>query len=271
MPDPNERRQILEHLHTLAVEDVVKLWRSVSGMDLESVAFRALIVEAYPEIAAQWASVASELAVAWYDESGPGLEYRAVPAAPAPTPQLVSSAQWALGATGEAALDRFAGSLQRVVWAGARDTIVQNAESEQGSRWARYASATACAFCRVMATRGGVYASKEAAETVVGRGKEMSLSERRARARGESRISGRFIAGGVRTRREDGRKLGDKYHDRCRCIAVEVRPGGSYEPPSYVERWEKQYIDATRATTGQGDAIDLNAVLAHMRSASSGH
>lgn len=255
MTSPDERKRILEELHTLAIEDLVKLWRSLSGADLESAEFRALIVEAYPQIATQWSDVAAELAVQWYDESASGLEYRATPAAAPAAEGLSSTATWALGATGDAALDRLSGALQRTVWGGARDTLYDNVAAESGARWARYASATACAFCRVMASRGAVYVSAESAGQVVGRGKEMSMSERRARAAGDTRISGRFIAGGRRTRREDGRGLGKKYHDRCRCIVVEVRPGGSYDPPSYVEKWQQDYIDASRAVQpGAGPA-----------------
>ncbi|MDM7488718.1 hypothetical protein QT969_10485 [Rhodococcus sp. CSLK01-03] len=265
MPSPSERNEILKYLHTLAIDDVVKLWRSMSGMDLHSTEFRAMITEAYPEIATQWANVASELALGWYNDSAPELDYRAVPAPPPTTEQLASSASWALSSSvGEGALSLLAGSLQRAVWNGARDTLLHNADAEAGSRWARHASANACDFCKVLATRGAVYASAESAGQVVGRGKEMSLAERRARARGETRISGRFIAKGRRTRREDGQKMGDKFHDNCHCAVIEVRPGGSYEPAPYVEQWDQLYIDATRKIP-DGDPITMKAVLANMR------
>lgn len=264
---PNERQQILTELHTIAMADLVRLWRSASDSDLDSLAFRALIEQAYPEIAEQYGAAAADLAADWYTESAPYLDYLPDTADLPPVEQLTSSAQWALGATGTDALDRLAGSLQRAIWNMSRDTILLNVDRERGARWARHASANACAFCRMLASRGAVYSSEAAAGTVTGRGQDMSLAERRARASGETRISGRFIAGGVRTRRDDGRKLGSKYHDHCHCVAIEVRPGQDYEPAPYVEQWEQQYIDATKATNVEGEATDLSAVLAHMRQA----
>lgn len=264
MLTPNERQKILEQLHTLATADVVRLWRASSGADLDSQAFRELIVQAYPEIATQYATIAADLATEWYDASAPELSYRATPAPVAPVEQYAANARYALGAAGEVALGHLTGAVQRAVWNGARDTITYNVESEAGSRWARYASSTACAFCRVMSSRGAVYTSSAAATQVVGRGKEMSESDRRARARGETRDARhRFIAGGRRTR--GSREMRSSFHNSCRCIAVEVRPGRSYEPPSYVERWEQDYIEASRAVSPGAGAGDLKDILAHMR------
>lgn len=270
MTTPSERQRILGQLHTLAVEDLVTLWRTASGMDLESRAFRALIEQAYPDIPSRWGTAAADIATQWYDESAPDLAYRATPAPLHPVEQYAGNARWALGAVGEAALDRLVGDLQWSLFDMARQTTELNVASESGSRWARYASSNACAFCRVMATRGAVYASAESAGTVVGRGKEMSESDRRARARGEIRgARGRFIAGGRRTRGTQG--MGSKYHKHCHCIAVEVRPGSTYEPPAHVEKWTQDYIDASRAVQPGAGAGDLKDILAHMRANTSAH
>lgn len=58
-----------------------------------------------------------------------------------------------------------------------------------------------------------------------------------------------------------------KYHDHCHCQAKEVRPGQSYDPPDYVQRFEDAYRQATREVPGVGQhgAIDTAGVLAHMR------
>lgn len=264
MTTPSERQRILVQLHTLAVEDLVKLWRAASGMDLESQAFRALIEEAYPDIPARWGTAAAEFAAQWYDEAAPELAYRATPAPLHPVEQYAANANWALGAVGEAALDRLVADLQWSMFDMARTTTELNVESETGSRWARYASSTACAFCRVMASRGAVYSSAASATTVVGRGKEMSESDRRARARGETRDARhRFIAGGRRTR--GSQEMRSSFHKSCRCIAVEVRPGGVYEPPAYVEKWQQDYIDASRAVSPGAGAGSLKDIVAHMR------
>lgn len=262
MTTPTERQRILAELHMLAVEDVVKLWRAASGMDLESREFRALIEQAYPEIPSRWGTAAAEFATQWYDESAPDLAYRATPAPLHPVEQYAANANWALGAVGEAALDRLVADLQWSMYDMARSTTAVNVEAEAGSRWVRYASSTACAFCRVLATRSiaenpTYYRSEASATTVVGRGKEMSLSERRARARGETRDSRhRFIAGGRRAR--GNRALDSEgFHPRCHCVAVEVRPGRSYEPPAYVEQWLEDYKEASGG--------DFSTTLSRMR------
>lgn len=268
MPSPSERLEILSNLNLLAVNDVSDLWKEASMLDIDSPSFRSVMTQAVPEMISPYESMAGELAARWYEDSAPELPYRATPAALSPTEQLAASTRWALGAAGDAALSRLAGFAQRAIFGAARETVLTNSQAESGSTWARHASGTACAFCRMMATRGDVYASKAAAISVVGRGREMSLADRKIRAAGgERRQGGQFAAGGIKTR--GSQKRGDKYHDKCHCIAVEVRPGQRYTPPSYVDEWNEEYKAAVLATPGVGEfgAIDLSAVLAHMRSA----
>lgn len=56
----------------------------------------------------------------------------------------------------------FTGGIDRDLRNISRDTVLHNATTE-GARWYRYASASACGFCRMLATRGAVYASAKAA------------------------------------------------------------------------------------------------------------
>lgn len=167
----------------------------------------------------------------------------------------------------ELALKRLSGGLQRIVADADRDTVELSGEMDPGEvRFARHASANACAFCALLATRGAVYHSEESALGVVGRGKDMSLAERRARASGNPLPRrGRRTAGGIKAR--GTRALGEKYHDHCHCIAVPVHEGDEYEPPEYVNEWEQAYIDASvnNSTKGKYGAIDLNTTLAEMR------
>ena len=266
---PGERQLILTQIGRLAEQDVATLWRQAEA--LPSGEFAGFIAEAFPEVVDPFAALAADTAAVWYEDSPSASDY--IPTAgPLPVAeQLQSSAAWALGADGLDGLTRLQGTMQRAVFDAARNTVLHNIDSEPGARWARHASSNACAFCALMATRGAVYASKQAAERVVGRGKEMSLQERRIRAAGGTRFEGRTAAGGVKTR--GTQKAGEKYHDRCHCIAVEVRPGQSYQPPSYVQQWDEAYIAATRETpkVGKYGAIDPNAVLAHMRSSLGTH
>jgi hypothetical protein len=130
-------------------------------------------------------------------------------------------------------ITRLSGATQRYVTTAARDTIVENSDRE-GVRWARHAQPDACAFCRLLATRGPDYLTKESAQFVVGH---------KGRLRGD-------------------RKIGELYHDDCGCEPVPVRAGDSYEPPAYVVRWTTQYNDAY--DDGKGD---FKSILSAMRQA----
>ena len=39
---------------------------------------------------------------------------------------------------------------------------------------------------------------------------------------------------------------GEKYHRNCRCMAVAVRAGDTYEPPAHVQQWEQDYQAARK-------------------------
>lgn len=137
----------------------------------------------------------------------------------------------------DGALSRLSGGLQRIIANADRDTIEGNAALDPvRPKVARYASANACAFCRMLATRGAVYASEESALRITGR---------RGRTRGS-------------------RPLGSKYHDFCRCVPVLVFPGQEYEPAPHIADWQEQYAESI-VTSGPRGAIDLAATLAAWR------
>ncbi|KZF00877.1 hypothetical protein A2J03_09840 [Rhodococcus sp. EPR-157] len=232
---PDEQRSVLDDLNLSATQNISELWRNASMMDLDSSQFRNVMIQDVPQIIEAYAAGAADLATVWYEDAAPGLlRYWPMPAAPAPTEQLEASTSWALRANGEAALTRIAGFTSRAIFGSARRTIVENAEKEPGAAWARHAQAGSCAFCRMLATRAEVYASKESATVL-----------------------------GVYQRGRGTRGASEKYHDHCRCTAVPVRPGQVYTPPDYAEQWDEQYKEAVRATSG-GGRIDVNAVLAKM-------
>lgn len=127
-------------------------------------------------------------------------------------------------------ISRLSGATQRYVTNAARDTLEENAD-EEGVKWARHAQADACAFCRLLATRGAVYLSRETA--------------------GEVGATGRI---------RGSREKGSSYHDDCGCVPVPVRAGDTYEYPAYVAEWDIQYAEAS--TNARGGTA---AVLAEMR------
>lgn len=131
-------------------------------------------------------------------------------------------------------ISRLAGATQRYVHSAARRTITDNAFRED-VRWARHAQPDACAFCRMLATRGPDYRTKATASKVGASG----------RVRGS-------------------RASGDDYHDDCGCVPVPVRSSDSYEPPDYIADWTEQYYAAVDVV---GNAYDTAAILAVMRAA----
>jgi hypothetical protein len=238
-------QSILADLGTVTVQQLVHLFRQYSGAP----DFPAVVKQAFPGIVTPHAHAAAAITAQWYDELAPG--FHATPAVDLPAARLEKTLNWALYAPTKpqpaqpdipapvsapepaVTLERLAGSAKRMVMDASRDTVVDNAV-KQDFKWARYASANACAFCRLMATRGPVYASERSATKVVGRGPAQTT--------------------------KGTRKLGESYHDHCRCIAVPVPDGETYTPPDYTSQWEQDYLAARKA--GNRDA---KSILAHMR------
>jgi len=239
--DPAELRSALVDLNALMVSDLAALWRAVDGQDVEFL--RDALQAEVPGVVDPYLAAAGDITADWYEAQAPELSYVARPAALVDEGQLETTARWAAGTvltkSPVSPLDLLAGSMQRALFNESRETIIQNSDAEPGARWARHASANACEFCRMVATRGAVYASESAASTVGGRGS----------------TGGR--GGGVRTR--GNQAIGSKYHDHCHCIAVPVRPGQSYEPPAYVEEWEAEYTRAREAADGNDAKSILSA------------
>lgn len=262
----SERRSFLADLHAIGVHDVVTAWRNSQG----SKSFRERIASVFVEVADRLHHTAADTAADWYDESAPDLDYTAIPAPPPEPEQLERSADWALGADGDEALGRMSGTLQRTVSNGARHTTELNANFEPGARWVREAAEDACEFCRLMAIRGAVYRTELSALSVVGRSVGLQYGDRRtvqgigrdaydevlhqrmqmrAMNNTNSLDLGNAEAhyGTLRGTQEHG----DKYHDNCGCTAVEIRPGMTYEPPAYVDDWNRQYDKATESADGR--------------------
>ncbi len=147
-----------------ALADLQTLWIRTS--ELTDVEFATFLTEAFPDLVASYESAAAELAASWFEESLPRSSYVAVTADLTDPAALRSSANWALDAKGGAGFDRLAGTTQRTVFNGARNTTLLNVE-RTGARWARHARPDACAFCRMLATRGAAYLSRETAATKV--------------------------------------------------------------------------------------------------------
>lgn len=236
-------QSLLTDLSTLTLSQLVALFRQYQGAPN----FETLLRQAFPEIVLPHASAAATVTAQWYNEIDPTSSFTASPVVDLPTQRIDKTIGWALHAPGNATpLDRLAGSTKRMVFDASRSTVTANV-GQQGIRWARYASANACAFCRVMATKADsktLYRSEQSAVQVVGRS---------GRPRGTQ-------------------QLGEKWHDHCRCIAVAVPDGQTYTPPDYVDKWQRDYKAAWNAVPDGTDHKQvLPMVLAHMRKNTDAH
>lgn len=236
--------------------------------------FPTLLKQVVPQIVLPYAQGSAEVTVQWYQDVQPATDFTATPVVDIPAERIAKTVDWASYAPTDlkppqpapveaprasgllvptetqepryglvwrddpdVTLSRLAGSASRMINDASRDTVTTNA-AKQGIKYARYASANACAFCRVMASRGEVFNSAQSAIYVVG-------------MHGKPRGT---------------RQLGEKWHDCCRCVAVPVPEGETYTPLDYVQQWEQDYTDAWNAVP-DGTPSDkvLSMVLAHMR------
>lgn len=163
-----QHRTALADLTTLALADLVSGWRTFDLSDATAVQRQSAALVA--DLVDGYGYTAGGMAADWYDEARVSARtsgtYRAVVAASMAAPQIEALAGWSAGplygAVDEAAaLSRLAGGLQRLVTDADRTTILENTRRDPAQvRWYRAASANACAFCAMTASRGAVYRSE---------------------------------------------------------------------------------------------------------------
>lgn len=135
------------------------------------------------------------------------------------------------------------------------------------ARWMRHASANACGFCKMIATRhvgehATFYRSRQAAERVVGRTSGLTVADRRAIAAGTmtreealamretyssaaaAKRAGVEVGDRKAARTRGSRDLGEKWHDKCRCTAILIPPGTRPKVAPYYEQWNDDYLAA---------------------------
>ena len=140
-------------------------------------------------------------------------------------------AGWAqAGDSPEAVLRRAGVSTVRKVREASRETVSHSAEAA-GTGWVRVPRPGTCAFCLMLASRGAVYSSRKDASVV--------------------------------TSKKARRRLGEKFHDNCSCMVVEVLPG--QDPPRINQaleaRWKTLQTTLTNAA-GHVQAVTLDDWLA---------
>lgn len=256
--------QVIEHqadmtaIQTIAVAELLREAGDLAGMDPDAAA--SMLRELVADLLSVYGDEAAVEAADFYDELREAAVTAAVAAfaaqlAPDLSPDDVQEAlSWPLAplfgnpVDFAAALNRTAGVLGGMVGMMGQNTIAGSAAADPaGTRYARHASANACAFCRLMATRGATFRTKESALYVVG-----EIDPR---------------SGGTRRGPRGTQPIGEKYHDFCKCIVVPVFPGDELEEAPYVADWRDDYEAAAKAAGGSKRA-NLADILAHMREAS---
>jgi predicted component of type VI protein secretion system len=175
LAEVTEHQAALADLTTLAQADLVRLWRSLDLTgDPGNVA--GALREHLPDVLAAYGSAAGTLAADFYDnlraEAAVSGAYTAMVAPTASADVTQNLVGWGVaplfatepGSDPALALSRLAGGLQRAVAGADRGTIITNTRFDPTAvRYARHASANACAFCAMLATRQAVYRSEATA------------------------------------------------------------------------------------------------------------
>lgn len=180
----------MDDVSTLTIAELLRFWRSLDPED--PVPTAVAMREFLPDLVDTYAPLSSEVAAQFYDDTraaanAPG-RFQA-DLAPAKTSGLQKMISWAIAPLFRTAFrdeapqvggsvvavaapdpvlafSRFSSGTQLEVAGAARDTIEFNADADKDlghPRFARHASANACAFCALMATRGAVYRTAAAA------------------------------------------------------------------------------------------------------------
>lgn len=159
-------------LTTLSLADLITFWRSLDTAD--AVGSTVAVREFMPDLMDTYAPMSAELAAQFYDETRDKVKPRSSwlsILAPGPSSdRLQDRIGWAVKGLfapepkPQAALSLLSGETQLEIADTARETVQLNAEADPAQpRYSRHASANACAFCALMATRGAVYRSANAA------------------------------------------------------------------------------------------------------------
>ena len=216
-------RSAIGQLTTVAFGQTKALLNEVG--DSNPILFRDRLLEAFPQLVAPYATAAGELSAAWYEDLRAdmvGGSFSASVVSDVDPERIDSLVRYSVtplfqGSSSDV-LGLLAGGLQRIVANGARDTIIQNVMADRVRvGYARIPRSGCCAFCGMLASRGAVYNSREAAVRVVGRGVDASVTAGRRGGQGK----------GVKAR--GSRELGsDRYHDYCHCLPAPVFVGDTF-------------------------------------------
>lgn len=152
LPNTVAFQRLLKQLGRTAAADVTAMWDDTDGYEE--------VEDRYPELAGRYTAAAGTLAAQWYYDLNPDKPFETRVGPLPERGQLLAAVGWAY--TQRDTLAALIGSTDRQIFSTARQTVVANATREN-VRYARYASANACAWCQVLATNPARYMSEESA------------------------------------------------------------------------------------------------------------
>lgn len=255
--DWDQIKNQLEFLNRLAIQDLLDVLNVVSSMSpTEGTLY---LLDAMPVLIDTYGGTALENSREWWDSL-----FEDVETPPTITPELPSAEQitaqtrWGVAplytGTGDVAM-RLSSVLQQSIFGAQRNTVAENSRL-LNVRYARFARPGACAFCRVLASRGAVYGSSARALFVGATGSTAHYSDGSARGR-------RIQQGRVR----GVQQAGAKYHDHCKCVVGPEVEHIDLNLPDYYDRFNDEYLKARELLSkdGSADGASMSDITKAMR------
>lgn len=239
---------LLSRVSGSAVRDLDKLMASAAGESLK--VQQEAVMDVLPLLGEEYAGASSLVSAEFFTELQAMNEVAKPVAAEtlsgAGTKRWQALAGWGTSSSVfeqggmQLAFSLLSGGLTKVLTEIAADTIVGNAALQGSMRAQRVPQSGCCAFCGMLASRGAVYSSVESASVVGGRGKP---------------VGSHRLAKGIRPR--GARKLGETFHDHCRCRVVAVSGSNQVELQSDADKYLDSYNEAfKKANSG----LELNTL-----------
>lgn len=203
-----------------------------------------------PQLGNMYAGAASTASTVFFDSL---MELQEVPApvasdiVPEPdTDRWHALAGWAMADSvmerGGALLmySMLSGGLTRILSEISADTMIGNAEIQtQSMRSQRVPSAGCCAFCGMLASKFAGYSSERSAGKVVGRGQPVKRNVIGYRSGGRPMYRSGGQARGIRER--GSRRIGEDFHDYCRCKVVIVTEQNEVQLRADADKYYESY------------------------------
>ncbi|MFF9624276.1 hypothetical protein [Streptomyces griseosporeus] len=199
-------------------------------------------IEAVRSLVDQYGAAAASLAANAFEDQrdAAGIRRRATvrPAGAPPVDKVEASLRWALkdiwdGGDLDTAHRKAEGAAQKLVLDQGRETLRQAVRQDRDAvAYARAAALGACAFCKLMASRGAVYKTA-----------------------------------GTAGREADERFSGDasvvKFHDNCHCTIVPVFRGQQFRLSPHAAEWDRLYREYAQGHPGDQLRLFRRALTEH--------